>query len=162
MQVSDALAVLRSGDGNENPAEEFLLGRDGIGCDDATGKVNYDSLVSFWGKFDPYTMNTLVCSTATMTQLLKIPELQNPMTGLNFQGTGKLGTPLGAQLHRTSALPDNLVVGLDNRYALEMVKAGDVLVEYDKLIDRQLERAAISTICGFAKLCDGACKVLNV
>ena len=38
----------------------------------------------------------------------------------------------------------------------------EVLVEYDKLIDRQLERAAITAICGFGKICDGAAKVLSV
>jgi hypothetical protein len=59
-------------------------------------------------------------------------------------------------------VPENVIVGLDNRYALEMVRAGDVLVEYDKLIDRQLERAAISTICGFGKICDDAAAVLHV
>ena len=44
----------------------------------------------------------------------------------------------------------------------ELVRAGDVLVEYDKLIDRQLERAAITSISGFGKICDGASLVLNV
>ena len=107
-------------------------------------------------------MNTILCSTSTMTKLLKVPELQNPLTGLNFQGTGKLTSPLGAQLHRTSAVADGVIIGLDNRYALELVRAGDVLVEYDKLIDRQLERAAITSISGFGKICDGAAKVLNV
>ena len=53
-------------------------------------------------------------------------------------------------------------MGLDNRYALEQVKAGDVMVEYDKLIDQQLERAAISSISGFAKICDGAACGLRV
>jgi hypothetical protein len=126
------------------------------------GTLGYDQLVEFWGQFDPYTMNTILCSTGTMTKLLKVPELQNPMTGLNFQGTGKLTTPLGAQLHRTSAVDENVIIGLDNRYALELVRAGDVLVEYDKLIDRQLERAAITSISGFCKICDGASAVLNV
>ena len=55
-----------------------------------------------------------------------------------------------------------MIIGLDNRYALELVRAGDVLVEYDKLIDRQLERAAISTIAGFAKICTGAACALSV
>jgi hypothetical protein len=55
-----------------------------------------------------------------------------------------------------------MFIGLDNRYALEMVQAGDVLVEYDKLIDRQLERAAITSISGFCKICDGASALLNV
>ena len=97
-----------------------------------------------------------------MLQLLKMEELQNPLTGLNFQGTGKLISPLGAELLRTGALGRGKLIGLDKRYALEMVKASDVMVEYDKLIDRQLERAAITTITGFAKVFGEASKVLTV
>ncbi len=159
-QLADAVKVLIEGDGNDNAAVQYTIGTDPISG--TQGTLGYDQLVEFWGQFDPYTMNTLLCSTNCMTQLLKVPELQNPLTGLNFQGTGKLTTPLGAQLHRTSAVADGVIIGLDNRYALEQVRAGDVLVEYDKLIDRQLERAAITSIAGFAKICDGAACVLNV
>ena len=159
-QLADAVKVLMNGDGNANAAAAFTIGSSPISG--TKGTLGYDQLVEFWGQFDPYTMNTLLCSTNTMTKMLKIPELQNPLTGLNFQGTGKLTTPLGAQLHRTSAVADGVIIGLDNRYALEQVRAGDVLVEYDKLIDRQLERAAITSIAGFGKICDGAACVLNV
>ena len=159
-QLSDAVKVLMNGDGNENAAIQYTVGDAPISG--TPGTLGYDQMVEFWGQFDPYTMNTILCSTGTMTQMLKIPELQNPLTGLNFQGTGKLTTPLGAQLHRTSAVGDGIIIGLDNRYALELVRAGDVLVEYDKLIDRQLERAAITSISGFGKICDGAAAVLNV
>ena len=155
-QIADAVNVLMNGDGNDNAAVQYSVGSSPISG--TAGTLGYDQLVEFWGQFDPYTM----CSTGTMTKLLKIPELQNPMTGLNFQGTGKVGTPLGAQMHRTGAVADNVIIGLDNRYALELVRAGDVLVEYDKLIDRQLERAAITSISGFGKICDGAACVLNV
>ena len=160
MQVADAVNVLINGDGNENAAIQYSVGTSPISG--TAGMLTYDQLVEFWGQFDPYTMNTILCSTGTMTKLLKISELQNPLAGLNFQGTGKLGTPLGANLHRTDAVANDVIIGLDNRYALELVKAGDVLVEYDKLIDRQLERAAITTISGFGKICDGAAAVLNV
>ena len=159
-QLADAVSVLVNGDGNDNAAPAFAVGSSPISG--TSGTLGYDQLVEFWGQFDPYTMNTILCSTGTMTKLLKIPELQNPMTGLNFQGTGKLTTPLGAQLHRTGAVNDGVIIGLDNRYALELVRAGDVLVEYDKLIDQQLERAAITSISGFGKICDGAACVLNV
>lgn len=159
-QIADAVKVILEGDGNDNAAAVFTVGTAPISG--TAGKLAYDQLVEFWGQFDPYTMNTILCSTGTMTKLLKIPELQNPMTGLNFQGTGKLSTPLGAQLHRTGAVADGTIIGLDSRYALEQVRAGDVLVEYDKLIDRQLERAAITAISGFGKICDGAAKVLKV
>ncbi len=159
-QVADAVDVLINGDGNENAATQYTIGTTPMSG--TAGTLGYNQLVEFWGKFDPYTMNTILCSTSTMTQMLKIAELQNPLTGLNFQGTGKLTTPLGAQLHRTNAVADGVIVGLDKNYALELVRAGDVLVEYDKLIDRQLERAAITSISGFCKICDGASAVLNV
>ena len=159
-QVADAVNVLMNGDGNSNAAATFTVGTSPMSG--TRGTLTYDQLVEFWSQFDPYTMNTILCSTGTMTDILKISELQNPLTGLNFQGTGKLTTPLGAQLHRTSAVEDGLIIGLDNRYALELVKAGDVMVEYDKLIDQQLERAAISSISGFAKICDGAACGLRV
>ncbi len=107
-------------------------------------------------------MNTLLVSGDVLLKLLKMEELQNPLTGLNFQGTGRLTTPLGATLLRTSALGTGKLIGLDKRYALEMVKAGDVLVEYDKLIDRQMERVAITSVAGFAKVFREASKVLTV
>ena len=159
-QLSDAVNVILNGDGNDNAAKQFTIGTSPISG--TKGTLGYDQMVEFWGQFDPYTMNTLLCSSATMTSMLKVPELQNPLTGLNFQGTGKLTTPLGAQLHRTNAVEDGMIIGLDKRYALELVRAGDVMVEYDKLIDRQLERAAITSISGFGKICDGAAAVLNV
>ena len=160
MQRQDALAVLINGDGNENGAAAYAVGSDPISG--TAGNLNYDQLVEFWGQFDPYTMNTILCSSSMMTKMLKIPELQNPVAGLNFQGTGTIGTPLGAKLHRTAMLPEDMLIGLDNRYALEHIRCGDVLVEYDKLIDRQLERAAITAISGFGKICADAAAVLCV
>ena len=97
-----------------------------------------------------------------MLAMLKLSEFQNPLTGLNFQGTGTLTSPLGAKLLRTSAMPAGKMIGMDKNYALEMINGSDVTVEYDKLIDRQLERAAITSISGFAKLYSDASKVLSV
>ncbi len=158
--LEDAIDVLENGDGNDNAAVKLEVGTSPIGG--TAGKLTYDELVDFWAQFDPYEMNTLLVPGDVMVQMLKMDELQNPLTGLNFQGTGKLTTPLGANLLRTSALGSGKLIGLDKRYALEMVKGSDVLVEYDKLIDRQMERAAITSIAGFAKVFQDAAKVLTV
>ncbi len=158
--LEDAIDVLENGDGNGNPAPALKVGTAPMGG--TAGSLTYGDLVDFWAQFDPYEMNTLLVSGDVMLKLLKMEELQNPMTGLNFQGTGKLTSPLGADLLRTSALGSGKMIGLDKRYALEMVKAGDVLVEYDKLIDRQLDRAAITSVAGFAKIFPDAAKVLTV
>ena len=152
MHLQDAIGVLMEGDGNGNPAEVV----------DAGGELSYDALLEFWSRFDPYTMNTLLVGGDTMLKLLKLKEFQNPLAGLNFQGTGTLSTPLGAKLLRTSAMPAGTIIGLDRNYALEQVTGSEVTVEYDKLIDRQLERAAITSISGFAKLFTDASKVMKL
>ena len=61
---------------------------------------------------------------------------------------------------KSSAVPAGKIIGLDKTCALEQVSAGGILTEYDKLIDRQLERAAISQISGFAKIYTDASRVL--
>jgi hypothetical protein len=160
MHLEDAIEVLMKGDGNDNAAPVFALGDTTLGG--TSGTLSYEALVNFWAQFEPYEMNTLLVSGDVMVQLLKLPEFQNPLTGLNFQGTGKLSTPLGATLLRSSAVPTGTLIGLDKHYALEMVQGSSVMVEYDKLIDRQLERAAITSIAGFSKLFQEAAKVMTL
>ncbi|MCD8144276.1 MAG: phage major capsid protein [Oscillospiraceae bacterium] len=160
MHLEDAIDVLMNGDGNSNPADTFAVGDSTIGG--TAGSLTYEDLINFWAQFEPYEMNTLLVPTGVMVKLLGLSEFQNPLTGLNFQGTGKLTTPLGATLLRSSAVPADTLIGLDRNYALEMVQGSSVMVEYDKLIDRQLERAAITSISGFAKLFQEAGKVLTL
>ena len=159
MQVADAIDVLQNGDGNENAAPVYTVGTDPIAG--TAGTLTYEALVDFWSQFSPYAMNTLVVGDA-MARILKLPEMQDGTAGLTFQGTGQLVTPMGDTLLRSSAVPSGTILGLDRNYALEMVRASDVLVEYDKLIDRQLERAAVTSIAGFAKIFTPAAKVLQI
>ncbi|MBQ1242586.1 MAG: phage major capsid protein [Oscillospiraceae bacterium] len=158
--LEDAIDVIMNGDGNGNAAESFAIGDSAIGG--TKGTLSYDALLAFWAQFDPYTMNTILVPNDVMLKMLKMEEFQNPLTGLNFQGTGSLSTPLGAKLLRTSAMPAGKLIGLDKNYALERINGSDVLVEYDKLIDRQIERAAITSISGFAKPYEAASKVLSI
>jgi len=159
MQVADAIDVLVNGDGNNNAATTYAIGTSPISGTSST--LTYDALVDFWSQFDPYTMNTILVGDA-MPKVLKLDEMQDATAGLTFQGTGKMITPMGANLLRSSAVPSGKIIGLDSSFALEMVKASDVLVEYDKLIDRQLERAAITSITGFSKIFQGASKLLTI
>jgi hypothetical protein len=160
MHLEDAIDVIINGDGNDNAAGSFSVGTSPISG--TNGTLSYDQLLEFWSQFDPYTMNTLLVSPDAMLKILKCSEFQNPLTGLNFQGTGELNNPLGAKLIKSAAVSSGTVIGIDRSYALEMISASDVGVEYDRLIDRQLERAAITSISGFAKLYAEASKVLKI
>ncbi len=154
MHLEDAIEVILKGDGSGNAAQSMYVA--------AAGTLTYEDLLKFWNSFEPYQLNTLLAGVDTMPKLLGMSQMQDAVAGLDFHGTGKLITPMGAKVLRSSAVPAGKIIGLDKNYALEMVKAGDVMVEYDKIIDRQLERAAITTISGYAKIFDEASRVLDV
>ncbi|MDR2524803.1 MAG: phage major capsid protein [Oscillospiraceae bacterium] len=120
----------------------------------------YNDLLSVWNSMEPFALTTLLAPAAQMQQLLALPELRDAAAGLNFHGSGQMVTPLGAELIKSDAVPAGSILALDKNAALEMVTAGGIVTDYDKLIDRQLERAAITTTVGFAKIHAGAVKVL--
>ena len=152
--LKDAIDVLENGDGNGNAAEV-------VNCT-ASGTLAYSDLVNFWNGFDPYELNTVIAEPAVMAKLLGMEQFRDAAAGLNFHGKGDMITPLGAKLLKSPAVSSGTLIGIDKSAALEMVKAGEITTEYDKLIDRQLERAVISCTAGFAKIFDGASKVLSV
>ena len=153
-QLADAVNVLVNGDGNSNGAKVINAS--------ASGALKYTDLVRLWTELTPYELNTLLVPTALMEKILAMPEMQDSQATLDFHGTGRMITPMGAKLIHVPTLDSDKIVGIDKTCALEMVQAGDVLVDYDKLIDRQLERAAVSVISGFAKLFNDASVVLKV
>ncbi len=153
-QLADAVNVLVNGDGNSNAAKVINAS--------ASGTLKYTDLVRLWTELTPYELNTLLVPTALMEKILAMPEMQDSQATLDFHGTGRMITPMGAKLIHVPTLDSDKIVGIDKTCALEMVQAGDVLVDYDKLIDRQLERAAVSVISGFAKLFNDASVVLKV
>lgn len=153
-QFADAMNTVLNGDGNGNAAAVIRTAE--------SGALAYGDLLTLWDALDPYEMNTIIASPDMMLKMLAINEFKNPQTGINFQGTGKLSNPLGANFIKSNALAEGTLIGMDKRFALEMVIASDVAVEYDKLIDQQLERAAISCTAGFSKIFDEAAVVLSL
>lgn len=152
-QLGDAISVLKNGDGNGNAAEKISL---------SGSSMSYNDLVDFWNKFSPYNLSTIIASPDMLSQILKMSEFRDTYTGLDFHASGKLVTPFGAELYKSSELNSKELLGLDKSCALEKVVSGSVITEYDKLIDRQLERASITAIAGFAKIYGDASKLLAV
>lgn len=153
-QLKDAVDVLMNGDGNGNAITTSNV--------ESTGSLTYGDLVDFWNSFDPYTLNSIIASPSMTAKLLKLSEFRDAAAGLSFHSSGNLVTPFGAELLKSSAVANNTLIGLDKNCALELVTAGGVSTEFDKLIDRQLERAAITSIAGFAKIYTPASKALSL
>ncbi len=152
-QMKDAVDVIINGDGNSNPAGTVSLA--------TSGSLSYADLISLWAALAPYELNTLLAPTDMMQKLLALTEMKDAQAGLTFQGTGRMITPVGANLLHVPSMTSGKIIGLDKNCALEMVQSGNIIMDTDKLIDRQLERASISCIAGFAKIFKDASKLLT-
>ncbi len=140
-------------------------GDDEDGTNAATVKevnsITFNNLVDFWAGFSPYKMTTLITTPTVASTLVKMDEFRDAAAGLDFHGTGKLISPLGAELISAKGLvPESAIVGLDKNFALEHLKVGDIEVEYGKIIDHQLEEVVITSIDGFAKIFEDASGVM--
>lgn len=147
-QLTDALAV--------------LLNTEGVELIDGKDTVTYSDLVSLWDKLTPYHLSTIVATAPAIADMLGITEFKDSFAGQGFHGTGKMITPFGAEVLRLSNIDGRLIFALDKSAALEKVQAGGIVTEYDKLIDRQLERAAITVTAGFSTIFTDAAKVFQI
>ena len=127
-----------------------------------TQEIDYNSLVDLWSMFDPYEFTTMITGNDMVAKFLKMPEFKDAQAGLDFHGTGKMITPLGTEIVTAKGLNGgNTIIGLDKNYAIEKIQVGDIITDFDKLIDRQLERATITSIAGFSCICPDAIKMLE-
>lgn len=149
--MKDAVDTLVNGDGVNDGAESV----------DLSAALTYADMIDLWGSMAPYRLTTLLGGTGACMQLLDLPEMKDSAAGNDFHGTGKLATPLGADLIHVPAMTSKQLVAVDKNCCLEMVQAGGILTDYDKLIDRQMERAGISCVSGFAMLFPDAARVVN-
>ncbi|MEW6233975.1 MAG: phage major capsid protein [Candidatus Omnitrophota bacterium] len=153
-KFADAVNVLINGDGNGNAASTSHV--------DVSGTIDYEDLVEFALSFAPYQFNVMICNKAAASKILNITELKDPAIAEGFQTRGENLRIFGAELIVDESVPDNQVIGLDRRYALQEVYETGVLTESERLIRRQIEGAAISEVAGFAKVIASASQVLNL
>ena len=143
-------------------AIDVLVNSDAEQITSTSKTVTYEELVKLWNKLSPYKATTFIATVPAIADMLSITEFKDSYAGQSFHGTGKMITPFGAEVLRMSEDTESKgIIALDNSAALEKVQAGGVITEYDKLIDRQLERAAITTIAGFSTIFSDATKILT-
>ncbi len=144
---------LINGDGNSNGARVVNAA--------ATGSLTYNDLVTLWSQFSPFEMNTIVCHIDTMKSILTLSEFKDPMAGYRFQQSGEPFSPLGSNLVRSDSVPSDLIIGLDNRFAIEEVLSQPLMVEYDKIIDQRFEEAVITESVAYAKVIKEAAIIMD-
>jgi len=153
-----ALKVILNGDGNDNA----LVDTDA----EVSGTLDYDELIRLYLAFPSgYKCQKIVAADGMIRTILNMSEFKDPWAGFNFQRTGELVSPVGAKLIRwtsTASLPADFVLGVDQRYCLEQVTERGLTVETDRLIDRQIERSAVTKWNAFVKLDANAAQAIDV
>lgn len=140
--------------------EAIVQNNDDVMVPSGNGSLGYSDLVTLWRSVSPFNITTILASSNDIAQMLKIDEFKDSAAGQNFHATGRMITPFGAEVLRCDDIDNSCIVGLDKTAALEKVQAGGITTEYDKLIDRQLERAAITATVGFSPIFPNAAKIL--
>lgn len=152
---ADAVETLLSDEDGSNTNTEWIT-VSGI------ENLDYNTLLSLWGAFTDFNLSTIITGTSNLSAILALDEFRDSAAGLNFHATGNLITPFGAEIINTHHISHEYIVGLDKTSALEQVLAGGLVTDFDKLIDRQLERASVTLTGGFAKLYNDATKILLI
>lgn len=120
--------------------------------------LSYGSLTELYGKFDCFDMTTIIANPADASKIVAMEQLSDT----KISAEGKMLLPFGSELLKSSAVEKNTIVGIDKNFALEFISSSGLVLETDKLIDRQLDCISISITCGFRKLTPEAVKKIVV
>ncbi len=118
----------------------------------------YSDLATLYGKFKGFNMKALLASPEVMAEIL----VMNQMLEASSENVTEIRLPFGTKLINCPQIDDNTILGLDTDFALEQIQSSDVILETDKLIDRQLDYIGISINIGFRTLMTGAVKMLSL
>ena len=123
-----------------------------------TSALTYADLAELYGKFDCFDMTTVIASPEVASKIVAMEQLSDTTADAG----GRMFLPFGSELIKTSAADNGTVIGIDKGFALEFITSSDLVMETDKLIDRQLDQITVSITCGFRKITPEAVKVLTI
>ena len=104
-------------------------------------------------------MNTLLASPKNVGTILTMSQVQDC---ISTDDKGNIVLPFGTTLIKCSQINDNTILGFDKDYALELITSSDLVMETDKLIDRQLDTFSVSMNLGFKNIIGDSIKLLNL
>ena len=123
-----------------------------------TSSLSYSDLADLYGKFDNFNMTTVLASPAVASKIAAMDQLKDTRE----KADGRMILPFGSELVKSAAVDNATVIGLDRDFALEFITSTGLVLETDKLIDRQLDQITVSVTCGFRKITPDAVKVLTI
>ena len=124
----------------------------------AGSALAYSDLATLYGQFATYNMNTLLVSPKVAATILAMAEMEDVVPVEQAQ----VRLPFGTVLCKVPQMSDNVIIGLDKNFALEMVMGSNLILETDRLIENQLDLITVSLQCGFRVLMKNAVHKMTV
>lgn len=124
----------------------------------AGATLAYSDLATLYGKFTTYNMNTLLVSPKVAATILAMAEMEDVVPVEQAQ----VRLPFGTVLCKVPQMSDNVIIGLDKNFAMEMVTGSNLILETDRLIENQLDLITVSLQCGFRVLMKDAVHKMTV
>ncbi len=160
-ETDEMIEVAIAGDGNPGSA---VTDTDA----EVSGTLDYDELIRLSLAFPRgYEFRMAIVNDTNLRTILNMEEFKDPLSGFNYQATGRMPSPLGAEWHRwtstgSPSFSTDRILALDTRLALIQYTEQGVLTESDRLIDRQFELTVVSKWTGFGKLDYRATQCLDI
>ncbi|MGN0605675.1 MAG: hypothetical protein ACI4JM_04045 [Oscillospiraceae bacterium] len=120
--------------------------------------LTYSDITALYGSFKDFNMDTILVSPSAAAEILSFAAMED----CSFDTDKTVRFPFGTAMISSSQVDDNKIIGLDSEYALEMISASDIILETDRIIDKQLDYISVSVCTGFKKLMADAVKVLTI
>lgn len=124
----------------------------------AEGVLTYADLTKLYGEFSDFDMTTVLASPAAAAKIMGMEQMQDMASAQ----PSTILLPFGAQLRKCAGMSSEYLIGLDKRFALEMITTDDLLLETDKLIDSQLDVITVSIRVAFRVMLNEAVHVLSL
>jgi hypothetical protein len=126
--------------------------------DIAGDELTYSDITSLYGTFKGYDMNIVIVSPDNAGKVLAMPQMMESSS----EKCGEIYFPFGAKMITSTSKSSSTILGMDSRFALETVRSTDIILETDKLIERQFNKITVSINIGFRKIFGDAVKVLAI
>ncbi len=143
-KVANAIDVLINGDGNGNPIKTINA--------ITSGTLTYADTINLAEEFVYFEPSMLISGKDMRIAYLNLPEYKD-----------KNGPSMMEAPKKCNAIPIKRIIAMDAKACLEEIyEKGGSLVEYDKIITKQVESAVVSEVSGFGKIFPEAAVMLNV
>ena len=121
-----------------------------------SGTLVYSDLTQLYAAFDEFDMTMILTGPENAALIMAMDQMKE----MASTQPNRIMLPFGAQLCKCAGMDEASIIGLDARFAMEMVSGGDLLLETDKIIDSQLDVITASVRVGFRPMMTAAIHAL--